>query len=75
MQDTSADFTMTFRQLGALSISELSMNKIPDSLWALKKLQQHNGFQDWIQVYTARAGSAGKEAKPESRESHMNGTR
>ena len=73
MGDTRADFTMTFRQLGSLSISKLSTNNIPDALWALKDLQRHSQFHDWIRVYTARAANAGKEAIPANREEQMNG--
>ncbi|XP_071804558.1 protein adenylyltransferase SelO-like [Asterias amurensis] len=72
MQDTSADFTMTFHQLGALSLDNLSKNEIPESLWALKDLQQHERFSDWIQDYTDRARRAGGETRLTNREEIMN---
>ncbi|XP_022088760.1 uncharacterized protein LOC110978248 isoform X2 [Acanthaster planci] len=61
MEDTHADFTMTFRQLGMLSVNDLALNSIQDSLWALKDLQQHSRFSEWIRVYTSRAGHSAKE--------------
>ena len=73
MQDTSADFTMTFHQLGVLSLDNLYKNEIPESLWALKDLQQHERFSDWTQDYTDRARRAGGETRLTNREEIMNG--
>lgn len=51
MEDTKADFTMTFRQLGDVPINELETNVINPSHWALLDLQIHPKFIQWMATY------------------------
>ncbi|XP_050954206.1 protein adenylyltransferase SelO [Labeo rohita] len=54
MEDTGADFTMTFRQLSEVSLSQLQTGSIPLSVWALSDLSSHEYFRDWVQLYLQR---------------------
>lgn len=54
MQQTGADFTMTFRQLGELSVDKMFNDVIPDSKWALKMLSTHKYFSKWLESYRLR---------------------
>ncbi|XP_077100289.1 protein nucleotidyltransferase YdiU-like isoform X2 [Siphateles boraxobius] len=54
MEDTGADFTMTFRQLSEVTLSRLQKGSIAPSLWALSDLSSHKHFRDWVQLYSQR---------------------
>ncbi|XP_026056536.1 uncharacterized protein LOC113042150 isoform X2 [Carassius auratus] len=54
MEDTGADFTMTFRQLSEVTLSQLQTGSIPASMWALSDLLSHEYFRDWVQLYSKR---------------------
>lgn len=54
MEDTGADFTMTFRQLSEVTLSQLQTGSIPPSMWALSDLLSHEYFRDWVQLYLKR---------------------
>ncbi|XP_056105855.1 protein adenylyltransferase SelO-like [Rhinichthys klamathensis goyatoka] len=54
MEDTGADFTMTFRQLSEVTLSQLQKGSIDPSLWALSDLSSHKHFRDWVQLYLQR---------------------
>ncbi|XP_043082552.1 protein adenylyltransferase SelO-like isoform X2 [Puntigrus tetrazona] len=54
MEDTGADFTMTFRQLSEVTLSQLQTGAIPLSMWALSGLSSHEYFRDWVQLYLKR---------------------
>ncbi|KAK9953583.1 hypothetical protein ABG768_017567 [Culter alburnus] len=51
MEDTGADFTMTFRQLSEVTLSQLQKGSIAPSVWALSDLSSHEYFRDWVQLY------------------------
>ncbi|XP_060778537.1 protein adenylyltransferase SelO-like isoform X2 [Neoarius graeffei] len=57
MEDTRADFTMTFRQLSDVSLLELQKNSITQTMWALWNLSSHEYFSDWIKLYLQRINS------------------
>ncbi|KAK2869839.1 hypothetical protein QQF64_022272 [Cirrhinus molitorella] len=54
MEDTGADFTMTFRELSEVSLSQLQTGSIPLSMWALSDLSSQEYFRDWVQLYLQR---------------------
>ncbi|XP_016406632.1 selenoprotein O-like [Sinocyclocheilus rhinocerous] len=54
MEDTGADFTMTFRQLSEVTLSQLQTGSFPPSMWALSDLLSHEYFRDWVQLYLKR---------------------
>ena len=55
MQETEADFTMTFRQLGDLPLmSSADIPVVDDTLWALKQLNTHRMFPHWLKLYKNR---------------------
>ncbi|KAJ8020330.1 Selenoprotein O [Holothuria leucospilota] len=54
MEDTKSDFTMTFRQLGEISLEELNKGNIPEELWALADVKQSIHFSEWTKLYTAQ---------------------
>lgn len=55
MEDSHADFTMTFRELSEIDIDTLvqsaNTGKFSDQFWTLNKLAQHEWFKDWCKVY------------------------
>ncbi|KAF4087773.1 hypothetical protein AMELA_G00074410 [Ameiurus melas] len=57
MEDTRADFTMTFRQLSDVSPLELQKNSITQTMWALWDLSSHDYFSDWVELYLKRIKS------------------
>ncbi|ESO91618.1 hypothetical protein LOTGIDRAFT_122035 [Lottia gigantea] len=54
MEDKKSDFTITFRNLGEITLAALTRNKIPKKFWSLKKLQKHKWFENWIKTYVER---------------------
>ncbi|XP_059828031.1 protein adenylyltransferase SelO-like isoform X1 [Hypanus sabinus] len=54
MEDTRADFTMTFRQLSEITKKHLEVNNISQEYWALQDLAKHEKFLDWINLYLLR---------------------
>ncbi|XP_032091285.1 protein adenylyltransferase SelO-like isoform X2 [Thamnophis elegans] len=54
MEDTRADFTMTFRQLSEISEDKLKDLNIPKEFWALQDVAKHNNFSTWIAMYLLR---------------------
>ncbi|XP_051872590.1 protein adenylyltransferase SelO-like [Pristis pectinata] len=54
MEDTQADFTMTFRQLSEITKQHLKVNNISEEYWALQDLAKHEKFLDWINLYLLR---------------------
>ncbi|KAM4533536.1 protein adenylyltransferase SelO-like isoform 1-T2 [Odontesthes bonariensis] len=53
MEDTRADFTMTFRQLSEISANQLRNRKFTE-MWALADLSSHELSSDWINMYLLR---------------------
>ncbi|POI27723.1 hypothetical protein CIB84_008526, partial [Bambusicola thoracicus] len=54
MEDTKADFTMTFRQLGEITADQLKELHIPEEFWALQDLGKHGLFSEWVAMYLSR---------------------
>nr|XP_055037773.1 protein adenylyltransferase SelO-like isoform X2 [Misgurnus anguillicaudatus] len=54
MEDTGADFTMTFRQLSEVTASDLQIDSVVQSMWALSVLSTHEYFTDWVRLYLQR---------------------
>ncbi|XP_053398537.1 protein adenylyltransferase SelO-like isoform X2 [Mercenaria mercenaria] len=63
MEDTKADFTMTFRELSEVSLETLSNQlkhqNIPKKWWTLNVLQNHDWFSKWVEVYMNKLSEAG----------------
>jgi uncharacterized protein YdiU (UPF0061 family) len=54
MEETGADFTMTFRQLGEISLTDLGNREAPNSYWSLKRLSGHESYPAFIEAYLKR---------------------
>uniref|UniRef100_A0A672NN14 Selenoprotein O n=1 Tax=Sinocyclocheilus grahami TaxID=75366 RepID=A0A672NN14_SINGR len=72
MEDTGADFTMTFRQLSEVTLSQLQTGSFPPSMWALSDLLSHEYFRDWVQLYLKRL-SRMKSDSDAARQDRMQG--
>ncbi|KAJ7396137.1 selenoprotein O [Pitangus sulphuratus] len=54
MEDTKADFTMTFRELSEITEDQLRELHIPEEFWALQDLGKHKLFSEWVTMYLLR---------------------
>ncbi|XP_051971133.1 protein adenylyltransferase SelO-like [Xyrauchen texanus] len=54
MEDTGADFTMTFRQLSEVTLSQLKNGSIPQAMWALSEISSHEYFTGCVKLYLQR---------------------
>ncbi|XP_042328719.1 protein adenylyltransferase SelO-like isoform X2 [Sceloporus undulatus] len=54
MEDSRADFTMTFRQLSEISQDQLKDLSIPKEFWALQDVAEHEFFSHWVNLYLLR---------------------
>ncbi|XP_068942438.1 protein adenylyltransferase SelO-like isoform X1 [Petaurus breviceps papuanus] len=57
MEETKADFTMTFRELSEITQAQLKDFNIPQEFWALKILSRQELFSDWVTLYLLRLKS------------------
>lgn len=57
MEETGADFTMTFRQLSETSVQHLQDGDFPQGSWAIEDLASHQLFSHWFSMYLLRLGS------------------
>ncbi|XP_063777728.1 protein adenylyltransferase SelO-like isoform X2 [Pseudophryne corroboree] len=57
MEDTKADFTMSFRQLSEITRWQLESVTIPQEHWALSSISQHMEFPAWVSAYLLRLKS------------------
>uniref|UniRef100_A0A5F8GWY8 Selenoprotein O n=1 Tax=Monodelphis domestica TaxID=13616 RepID=A0A5F8GWY8_MONDO len=57
MEDTKADFTMTFRELSEITQAQLKEFNIPQEFWALETLSRQELFSDWVTLYLLRLKS------------------
>ncbi|RMX49440.1 hypothetical protein pdam_00013344 [Pocillopora damicornis] len=55
MSSTHADFTMAFRELSEVSLHDVNSNRLPRETWALKQLQTHKNWGDWLAHYVDRS--------------------
>jgi uncharacterized protein YdiU (UPF0061 family) len=54
MEETGADFTQTFRQLGEISLTDLTNPEALNKYWSLKKLSSHVDYPAFTEVYLTR---------------------
>ncbi|KAK7043816.1 hypothetical protein SK128_000112 [Halocaridina rubra] len=54
MADNKADFTMTFWELGNITLGDLENKKVPKGFWALKKIVKDKRFPEFIQLYKTK---------------------
>ncbi|XP_017672748.1 PREDICTED: UPF0061 protein Pfl01_0444-like [Lepidothrix coronata] len=54
MEDTKADFTMTFRELSEITEDQLRELHIPEEFWTLQDLSKHKLFSEWVIMYLLR---------------------
>ncbi|XP_066441752.1 protein adenylyltransferase SelO-like isoform X2 [Eleutherodactylus coqui] len=57
MEDTRADFTMSFRQLSEITEYHLRNLSITEDCWALHDISQHLDFPAWVAMYLQRLKS------------------
>ncbi|KAL7874014.1 hypothetical protein SRHO_G00049840 [Serrasalmus rhombeus] len=57
MEDSGADFTMTFRQLSEVTLLQLQNSSVTQAMWALWDLSSHEYFSDWVSLYLQRLRS------------------
>ncbi|KAG7303240.1 hypothetical protein JYU34_011707 [Plutella xylostella] len=62
MQQTGADFTVTFRQLAELEPSEMVNETNLDTKWSLKRLSSHSSWGCWLDQYRERLDKEAAEA-------------
>ncbi|XP_045713667.1 protein adenylyltransferase SelO-like [Phyllostomus hastatus] len=68
MEETEADFTMTFRQLSEITQSQLQELSIPQQFWALKMISKHELFPVWVSQYLLRLKSNMNDSDSKRRE-------
>lgn len=71
MEDTRADFTLTFRELSEVSLTvlydQVKHENIPEERWALKMLGNHDWFSRWLGMYLEKLSVEGiNEAERQS---------
>ncbi|XP_072010963.1 protein adenylyltransferase SelO-like [Engystomops pustulosus] len=67
MEDTKADFTMSFRQLSEITDCQLQSLTIPQEYWALYDISQHSDFPAWVTAYLQRLKSNPEDCDAERR--------
>ncbi|KAE8741130.1 hypothetical protein FOCC_FOCC013388 [Frankliniella occidentalis] len=51
MEETGSDFTMTFRQLGFVTIDEMADAKALEKHWSLNILSKHSKYLEFVSLY------------------------
>ncbi|XP_078384278.1 protein nucleotidyltransferase YdiU-like isoform X1 [Oculina patagonica] len=74
MSVTRADFTMSFRELSEISLHDIISNSLPSGSWALKKLQTHKNWGDWVARYADRLHLNGNGDSDKARKQRMQGS-
>ena len=54
MANHKADFTMSFWELGNVSMEALEAKKLPRDFWGLKKIIKNEKFSEFVQLYKTR---------------------
>ncbi|PIK49874.1 putative selenoprotein O-like isoform X4 [Apostichopus japonicus] len=67
MEENRSDFTMTFRQLGELSLDQLANGDIAKRQWALVDLQDSGLFKEWVRLYVDQFSPMNDEVDLERR--------
>lgn len=65
MEDTGADFTMTFRQLSEASMQQLHNMSNLQVMWALQNLASHKMYPEWVSMYLHRLKRQGGDSDEE----------
>ncbi|XP_075068082.1 protein nucleotidyltransferase YdiU-like [Mixophyes fleayi] len=68
MDDTKADFTMSFRHLSEITLRQLQSLTIPQEYWALYDISQHMDFPTWVTAYIQRLKSNPDDLDSERRQ-------
>ncbi|XP_075683641.1 protein nucleotidyltransferase YdiU-like [Rhinoderma darwinii] len=68
MEDTRADFTMSFRQLSEITDCELRNLTIPEGYWAFHDISQHMDFPAWVTAYLQRLKSNPDDSESKRRQ-------
>lgn len=71
MSVTRADFTMSFRELSEISLHDIVAHRSPNGSWALKKLQTHENWGDWVTRYADRIQLNGDNDTDQARKQRM----
>uniref|UniRef100_A0A8D0HHI0 Selenoprotein O n=1 Tax=Sphenodon punctatus TaxID=8508 RepID=A0A8D0HHI0_SPHPU len=71
MEDTKADFTMTFRQLGEITQKQLKELRVSQEFWALQDIAKHKFFPDWVAMYLLRLRRNAGDSDTERRKRMM----
>ncbi|XP_045454023.1 protein adenylyltransferase SelO-like [Melitaea cinxia] len=69
MQQTTSDFTATFRQLAEIDTEKLLESKVLDKNWSLAKVSKAKGWEKWVQKYKERLEK--ENVSEQSRRSRM----
>ena len=69
MEETKADFTMTFHNLADWPSHNIANNVVDSSLWALKKVAQSFHFDHWRNLMLSRIGADAQS--DDARRQHM----
>ncbi|XP_024248596.1 protein adenylyltransferase SelO, mitochondrial isoform X2 [Oncorhynchus tshawytscha] len=62
MEETGADFTMTFRQLSEASMQQLHNMSNLKVMWALQNLASHKMYPEWVSMYLHRLKRQGGDS-------------
>ncbi|XP_035613657.1 protein adenylyltransferase SelO-like isoform X2 [Oncorhynchus keta] len=62
MEETGADFTMTFRQLSEASMQQLHNMSNLQVMWALQNLASHKMYPEWVSMYLHRLKRQGGDS-------------
>ncbi|XP_049839326.1 protein adenylyltransferase SelO-like isoform X1 [Schistocerca gregaria] len=54
MEETGADFTMTFRQFGEIELADMTDPTKLANLWSLQRLSSHNAYERFVELYKRR---------------------
>ncbi|XP_045521888.1 protein adenylyltransferase SelO-like [Pieris brassicae] len=54
MEDATADFTATFRQLAEVKLDELFKEDVLEKHWSLNKLKNGKTWESWVNMYCER---------------------
>ncbi|XP_068623675.1 protein adenylyltransferase SelO-like [Battus philenor] len=54
MQQTTSDFTATFRQLAEVKMSQLLDTTLLESKWSLTKMSKTSDWEKWVKMYQER---------------------
>ncbi|KAM3929133.1 protein adenylyltransferase SelO-like [Leptodactylus fuscus] len=68
MEDTRADFTMSFRHLSEITERQIKDLTIPEDYWELHDISQHKDFPAWVPAYLQRLQSNPDDSESKRRQ-------